>query len=216
MLLSCLGYLTDNNNKANAMNHPEDLSRRLFLQSAGAITGSTYVRLLAPGIAAISQAACSARDEGAAFAVLNAGEARDFTAIAARIIPTTDTPGATEAGVIHFIDRAFAAEMSTELEFARGGLTEFNQALNAEYAGKRLDELDADTQDAFLATQEGSPFFEIMWVMTIFGFFSMPKHGGNRDKVGWELVGFEGDHGPWTYPFGYYDAQVHGENNDGE
>ena len=34
--------------------------------------------------------------------------------------------------------------------------------------------------------------------------------------VGWELVGFEGDHGPWTYPFGYYDAQVHGETSDGE
>jgi gluconate 2-dehydrogenase gamma chain len=208
--------LTDNNNKASAMNHPEDLSRRLFLQSAGALTGSAYVRMLAPGIAAISQAACSARQEGAAFAVLDKTEARDFAAIAARIIPTTETPGATEAGVIHFIDKAFAAEMSAELDFGRAGLAEFNQALNAEHGDRRLDELDDDAQDAFLATQEETPFFEIVWVMTIFGFFSMPKYGGNRGKVGWELVGFEGDHGPWTYPFGYYDAQVHGENSDGE
>ena len=77
------------------MDHPEHLSRRLFLQSAGALTGSTYLRILAPGVAAISQAACSARDQGAAFEVLVGPEARDFAAIAARIIPTTDTPGAT-------------------------------------------------------------------------------------------------------------------------
>lgn len=198
------------------MNHPEDLSRRLFLQSAGALTGSTYLRLLAPGIAAISQAACSARDQGAAFEVLGAPEARDFAAIAARIIPTTDTPGATEAGVIHFIDKAFAAEMQGQLDFARSGLEAFNEALSARHGARHLDELDDDVQDAFLATREDSPFFEMMRAMTIFGFFSMPKYGGNRDKVGWELVGFVGDHGPWTYPFGYYDARVHGVSNDGE
>ena len=58
--------------------------------------------------------------------------------------------------------------------------------------------------------------FNLMWAMTIFGFFSMEKYGGNRDQVGWELIGFEGGHGPWQYPFGYYDAQVHGETHDGE
>lgn len=198
------------------MNHPEDLTRRLFLQSAGAMAGSAYLRILAPGIAAISQAACSARDESAAFTTLHTAEARDFAAIAARIMPTTDTPGATEAGVIHFIDQAFAAEMSPQLDFARGGLAEFNAALAASHGDKRLDELDESAQDAFLATREETPFFEMMWAMTVFGFFSMPKYGGNRDKVGWKLVGFEGDHGGWRYPFGYYDAQVHGEQSDGE
>jgi gluconate 2-dehydrogenase gamma chain len=198
------------------MNHPEDLSRRLFLQSAGALTGSMYLRMLAPGVAAISQAACSARDQGAAFEVLGTAEARDFAAIAARIIPTTDTPGATEAGVIHFIDKAFAAEMKEQLDFARGGLEAFNEALRAEHGDTHLDALHEDTQDAFLATREASPFFQLLWAMTMFGFFAMPKYGGNRDKVGWELVGFEGNHGPWTYPFGYYDAQVHGDSADGE
>ncbi len=196
--------------------NPDDLSRRLFLKSTGAIAGGQYLRILAPGIAAISQAACSARDEQAAFTVLGAGEARDFAAIAARIIPTTETPGATETGVIHFMDKAFAAEMSEQLEFARGSLAEFNQALSQEHGGSHLDELGEDTQDAFLAAREDTPFFQMMWAMTIFGFFAMPKHGGNRDKVGWEVVGFEGDHGAWQYPFGYYDAEVHGEQSNGE
>ena len=38
------------------------------------------------------------------FEVFTAAEAADIRAIAARIVPTTDTPGATEAGVVYFID----------------------------------------------------------------------------------------------------------------
>jgi gluconate 2-dehydrogenase gamma chain len=199
------------------MNNPESLSRRGFLQSTGTLTGAAYLRMLAPGLAAITQAACSANDQGMAFAVLGTDEARDFGAIAARIIPTTDTPGATEAGVIHFIDKAFAAEMSGQLEFARAGLAEFNDALRSKHASAaHLGDLSEDEQDAFLQTRETSGLFNLMWAMTIFGFFAMEKYGGNRDQVGWDLIGFEGSHGPWQYPFGYYDAQVHGETNDGE
>ena len=195
---------------------PQNLSRRLFLQSSSALAGSTWLRTLAPAAAALAQAACTARDEEAPFDVLDADEARDFAAIAARIIPTTDTPGAAEAGVIHFIDKAFGAEMSGRLESARNGLGEFNRALNERHPGMRLDELDDDTQDEFLSTRESTGLFNMIWAMTMIGFFAMPKHGGNRDKVGWDLIGFEGDHGPWQYPFGYYDAEVHGESSDGE
>ena len=199
------------------MNNPESLSRRSFLQSTGSLTGAAYLRMLAPGLAAITQAACSAKDEGAAFEILGPDEARDFAAIAARIMPTTDTPGATEAGVIHFIDKAFAAEMSGRLKFARAALAEFNDALGSEHASAaHLGDLSEDEQDAFLQTRETSGIFNLMWAMTIFGFFSMEKYGGNRDQVSWELIGFEGGHGPWQYPFGYYDAQVHGETHDGE
>jgi gluconate 2-dehydrogenase gamma chain len=199
------------------MTNPESLSRRSFLQSTGSLTGAAYLRMLAPGLAAITQAACSAKDEGAAFEILGPDEARDFAAIAARILPTTDTPGATEAGVIHFIDKAFAAEMSDSLAFARTSLAELNDALGSEHGdAARLGDLGEDDQDAFLRTRETTGFFNLMWAMTIFGFFSMEKYGGNKDQVGWELIGFEGGHGPWQYPFGYYDAQVHGETHDGE
>jgi len=194
------------------MTHPEFLSRRGFLSATGSLTAATYMRMLAPGVAAITQAACSARDEGAPFAVLGADEASDFAAIAARIIPTTNTPGANEAGVIYFIDRAFAEEMSGQLEFARQQLSEFNIQLSE----ARFADLDDNEQDEFLQSKQSSPLFDMMWAMTMFGFFSMPKHGGNKNKIGWELIGFEGDHGPWSYPFGYYDAQAHGETNDGE
>ena len=194
------------------MSKPVNVSRRQFLQSAGALSSAGYLRMLAPAAAAIAQAACSARDEEAPFIVLEAGEAKDFAAIAARILPTTDTPGADEAGVIYFIDRAFSEEMSGQLEVAREQLSQFN----IEISEGRFADLDAAAQDEFLHGKQDSPLFNMLWAMTMFGFFAMPKYGGNRNKVGWQLVGFEGDHGPWTYPFGYYDAQVHGESGDGE
>ena len=96
-------------------------------------------------------------------------------------------------------------------------MTEFNNALRGKHGDTaRLDELDEETQDDFLTSQEQTPLFNMVRTMTIFGFFAMEKYGGNKGKVGWDLLGFDGNHGPWTYPFGYYDAEVHGGTNDGE
>jgi hypothetical protein len=193
------------------------VSRRRFLQSTGSMTTAGYFRLLAPGLAAITQAACTAREQAAPFKVLGAEEARDFAAIAARIIPSTDTPGANEAGVIHFLDNAFFAEMAGMLDTARTGLAEFNATLRqANPDAGSLDELNEDDQDAFLKTQESGPFFNLTWTMTMFGFFAMEKYGGNKDHVGWGLIGFEGHHGGWQYPFGHYDAEAQEELKHGE
>lgn len=192
------------------------VSRRRFLQSAGSLSGAVYLRLASPAIIAITQSACSARQEAAAFRILNDAEAADFAAIAARIIPTTDTPGASEAGVIHFIDNAFADEMSGQLGAARIGLANFNAALaDSEAADKAFGDLEDHDQDAFLETQEESDFFSTIWLMTISGFFSMSKYGGNKDHVGWDLIDFEGHHGAWTYPFGHYDAEYGAETVNG-
>ena len=194
-----------------------NLSRRQFLQSTGTLTGATYLKLMAPALIAITQSACTAKQEASPFIVLGADEAHDFAAIAARIIPTTDTPGATEAGVVYFFDNAFAAEMSGQLEDARAGLAAFNAALIDAYPdASRFGDLSEDEQDAFLRTQESGQFFNLAWEMTMFGFFAMEKYGGNKDHTGWDLIGFEGHQGGWQYPFGYYDAEVHGETNRGE
>jgi gluconate 2-dehydrogenase gamma chain len=147
---------------------------------------------------------------------LGAEESADFAAIAARIIPTTDTPGSTEAGVIHFFDNAFADAMSDELESARSGLAKFNAALAEAGNAAPFGQLSEDKQDAFLATQEQGDFFSLMWEMTIFGFFAMNSYGGNKDHIGWDLIGFTGHQGAWAYPFGHYDAEYAKENTHGE
>ena len=48
-----------------------------------------------------------------------------------------------------------------------------------------------------------------MRFMTLCGFFGMSSYGGNRDNVGWELLGFDGHRGAWQPPFGHYDIGEH-------
>jgi len=36
------------------------------------------------------------------------------------------------------------------------------------------------------------------------GMFSHPEHGGNYQKIGWQLIGYR-DQYSWAPPFGYYD-----------
>jgi len=190
------------------MSADKNVSRRQFLKSSGTLSGVTLLRIGAPAVIAITEAACTAKQNNAAYKVLGAEEAAEFAAIAARIIPTTDTPGAAEAGVIHFFDNAFATEMSEMLGAAREGLAEFNVALGDARPGmSRFSTLTPEEQDAYLATWESSGFFELCRMMTMFGFFAMSKYGGNKDHVSWDLIGFEGNHGAWEYPFGYYDAE---------
>jgi len=195
------------------MSSDNELSRRGFLQSAGAFTGSTWLRIGAPAIASLTQAACSAKEKGAPFAVLREDEADDFAAMAARIIPTTDTPGANEAGVIYFIDRAFAKEQSWSLQAARDGLAKLNATLRN---GTRFSDLSDNRQDVVLGTIANGAFFDLMRRMTIFGFFAMSSYGGNTDNIAWDLIGFDGHHGAWENPFGYYDAEANGGSNGGE
>ena len=193
------------------MKNNNDLTRRHFLLSAGALSGTTFLRVSAASLGALAQAACSARDEARPFIVLSDTDAADVEAIAARIFPTTDTPGATEAGVVHFFDNALAAEMSNRLDTLRTGLAAFNAEI-----GRNFATLSPEQQDEHLRRIEGSPFFGLLWELTVFGFFAMSKYGGNRNHVAWDLIGFKGHNGGWQYPFGYYDADVHMESDSGQ
>jgi gluconate 2-dehydrogenase gamma chain len=51
-------------------------------------------------------------------------QAVEIEAISARIIPTTDTPGAREAGVVYFIDRALVTFAKDAQKTCSGGLTD--------------------------------------------------------------------------------------------
>jgi hypothetical protein len=142
---------------------------------------------------------------------LGAAEASDFAAIAARIIPTTDTPGANEAGVIYFWDNVLGGSQARLLPVARSLREELNARL-----GQPFSELTDVEQDEALRSVEADHRFMVWRNLTMFGFFAMARHGGNRDHVSWDLVGYQGHHGAWTPPFGYYDAHRDEDTNDGE
>jgi gluconate 2-dehydrogenase gamma chain len=193
------------------MKKNNEISRRRFLQTSGVLGSASLFRIGAPSLAAITQAACTARDEAAALKTLGAEEAADFAAIAARIIPTTDTPGATEAGVIWFWDNALGSDFDSMLPDVRALREQLAANLDKPFA-----ELSAAEQDSLLRTVEDDYRFEHARLLTIFGFFGMAKHGGNKDHVSWDLIGFDGHHGAWAPPFGYYDAKALEEQADVE
>jgi gluconate 2-dehydrogenase gamma chain len=43
-----------------------------------------------------------------------------------------------------------------------------------------------------LAAVPSTTFFTLLWRNTQEGFFADPLYGGNRDKIGWKLIGFPG------------------------
>jgi len=199
------------------MQNKNKVSRRQFLRSSGALTGASLLRIGAPSLVAITQAACTAKQEAAVFTVLSAVDAADFAAMAARIMPTTDTPGATEAGVIYFIDRGLENELQPMQEALQSGLADLNARVAALFPDKgRFSELGDDAQDELLTTIEDSEFFDDIWDLTMFGFFAMSSYGGNKNNIAWDLIGFEGNHGAWQYPFGHYDTEYAKAQSNGE
>ncbi len=189
-----------------------ELSRRNFLQRSAGIAGASWAKSVLPGLAAISQAACTAKEEKTPFVLLRPDEGIEFEAIAARIIPTTDTPGAREAGVIYFFDQSFGTFNAPMLEAARGGLEKFQSGIQG---SELFSELTEDEQDSYLESNEQTPFFGMMRFLTMCGFFGMSKYGGNQDDIGYKLVGMNSNVHVYQSPFGYYDAEYQKENPSG-
>ena len=141
-------------------------------------------------------------------------EALVIAAAAARIIPSDSTgPGATEAGVIIFIDRQLASPFgrdvnrytqppfeegvpeqgyqgkATPREVYREGLT---------LLGRDFDSLTPEEQDAKLRSIETTYFFRLLRQNAIEGMFCDPMHGGNADLIGWQIIGYPGPYMSWA------------------
>jgi gluconate 2-dehydrogenase gamma chain len=87
-------------------------------------------------------------------------------------------------------------------ETYRAGIRAVNDYCRGRFTGKTFNELAPDDQDQLLAALEkdepelqgvkAKGFFALLLQNTIEGFFSDPLYGGNRDMVGWRLIGFPG------------------------
>ena len=126
--------------------------------------------------------------------------------MASHIIPTDDTPGAREARVLYFIDRALVTfERSRQPDYVQGLADLQAQTRQLVPSASRFSALTSAQQIQVLTAMEKSPFFNLVRTHTISGFFASPVHGGNAGKVGWKLVGYD-DSLNFKPPFGYYDA----------
>ena len=138
----------------------------------------------------------------------NEGDAAIIEAATARIFPSDELgPGAREAGVVIYLDRALAgpyAKLADTYRIIVRGLDEASRFFNKQ----GFAELAVDGQDALLtAIEHGSltrfglqpAHLELLVKHTREGMFSDPAYGGNRNLVGWKLLGYPGVHRDWTH-----------------
>jgi gluconate 2-dehydrogenase gamma chain len=182
-------------------------SRRQFLVRSGTGFGAAWLAAHWHEIAAAHEhARAAAAGTPAALQSFTPDEAREIEAVAAQILPADETPGAREAGVIYFIDRALTT-------FARDARPVYKKGLrtlrgkSAALGAARFSDLPPDRQIEILKSIEKTTFFETVRFHTVAGFFGSPEHGGNRDHIGWKLIRFE-DEPSFEPPFGYYDAEA--------
>lgn len=188
-------------------------SRRTFVKTTGTAFGAAW---FAAHLPALTSARVWAREVSASgnlppLEYLTDEEALVVEAVSARIVPTDDTPGAREARVVYFVDRAFASSLAPLGGAFRAEYPAFVALVQERHpeAASFADLTDAE-QDALLRDIEDGAFFQYLRALTAFGMFSDPSHGGNHDEVGWKLIGFEDRHS-YTPPFGYYDRGHHGD-----
>jgi gluconate 2-dehydrogenase gamma chain len=145
----------------------------------------------------------------AALLFLNRDEARAVEAIAGRIIPgDAEVPGAREAGAADYVDRALAGYHRDIQSFYRRALRALDDHCRRHH-GAPFAELAADAQDAVLTAMDSGPerpdglqpilreLFPLVRAHVIEGTFCDPAYGGNRDGIGWRMVGFPGAR--WEY-----------------
>ncbi len=146
---------------------------------------------------------------------LTPSQAADIDALSALIIPSTDTPGAREAGAVYFIDRVLRTSRPDEQKQFAGTLAALDRKRTEMFpATASFVSLSAAQQTEFLKSIENTPEFAALRFLTVCGFLGNPEDGANRDMVGWRLIGF--DHAPThTPPFGYYDAEYLAEKAAG-
>lgn len=194
----------------------EAVGRRRFLLESGKLAGGGWLVLNTPMLLAAGHAAAQQKAATADFENLTPALAAGLAAVADQVIPADDMPGASEAGVVYFIDHVlsgFGADMAAPLNQGMADLD--RRATQLDASVDAFSALSFDQQTTVLNEVEKGDFFQMMIFLTHCGMFAMPSWGGNRERLGWALLGFENLHA-WQPPFGHYDALVHAGDDHAE
>src|SRR5919112_778663 len=128
-----------------------------------------------------------------ALLILTPYEARTASAVFERLFPADENgPGATEIGVLTYLDRALAGAYRDRAEAYRLGLAALDVSTRRR-CGVCFADCSTEKQDALLADLERGvlpdfrippqrDFFEMLRAHLQEGLFADPAHGGNREK----------------------------------
>jgi gluconate 2-dehydrogenase gamma chain len=98
-------------------------------------------------------------------------------------------------------EQGFQSPLTPAAQY-RVALAALEKYVGGAFVGQRIADLTAAQRDKLLTGLEkglirldgadGRAFFELLLQNTMEGFFADPIYGGNRDMVGWKLLGFPG------------------------
>jgi len=131
-------------------------------------------------------------------------EAACVLALCEQIIPADEHGGgATEAGVIHYIDRQLLAVFDYDQVVYQHGISAL-QASCLELYAQRFESMDMETQHSICARLENNELPENAWVEleqsrffslvirhAMQGFYGPPRHGGNRNYMSYKMMGLD-------------------------
>jgi gluconate 2-dehydrogenase gamma chain len=182
---------------------PDDPSRRVFVQRLTFMGGGVVLLGSACKDNPVADAGASAPKPPAAQALSTSHLTftnQDFATLSAateRVLPKDDDAGALDANVPAYIDRIL---QTPQLENMRKNFVPGLAALDRRCTRMfkvGFAEATPAQQDEVLTIFKNSPetsgesrWYEMLIVLTLEGFLGDPSYGGNKDRVGWNLVGF--------------------------
>ena len=164
-----------------------ELNRRNFIKSVSLASGSVLFFT-------------SCRNQPGGYLFITSDEAPCVIAICEQIIPKDESPGATDAGVIYYIDRQLAGIFRYNQETYRNGIKNLQDYCTLKY-GKRFEQMNFNDQTILLKLMESnqlkaidgskgktSDFFNLVRSHTMQGFYGSPIHGGNKDYLSFRML----------------------------
>ena len=170
----------------------------------------------------LSSAALSGSNgpDGEALAFFTSREALIVAQAMGRIFPAEASgPGAIEAGAHYYLDRALSgAELDLQQPY-RTALARLDAIATGRFGGgfttcseDQQDELIGLMADGqlpeFGVGPSATEFFEMLRSHTLEGVFADPVHGGNRNFVGWNLLGYPGPQPGYSHEEQQLDAKI--------
>lgn len=187
-----------------------DLLKNAGLASAAAIAGqasaeahTSAVSHIVPAAAAGTAASAGAQPaRREALEHLTAAEADLLDAVLDRLIPSDQHgPGAREARVIHYIDRALGGALSASRLAYSTGLAALDRYAQSSRGHGFLALTNSDKDSVLIDVETGAAtgfgassaqFFAMVLAHTRQGMFGDPYYGGNANFAGWDLLGYPG------------------------
>lgn len=169
------------------------VNRRDFIKTGGIITAGMYFL-----------PACSSKIvEDVSYHFFTKDEGACVIALCEQIIPADNQfGGATDAGVVHYIDRHLSETFSEQAPIYRESLKKLQVHCHKEF-GKAFQNLESDQQIGLMKLMESNKidpeswkqptaFFRLLHSHTMQGFYGSPIHGGNKNHMSFNMLETEG------------------------